>query len=59
MGSHSTTALAMYQAYETDLFRFDQLYRHFCEAADVAEAKSWDVLKKLREQVEACYVTGS
>ncbi len=51
------TALAMYQAYETDLFCFDQLYRHFCEAADVVEAKSWDVLKKLREQVEACYVT--
>ena len=28
----------MYRAYETELFRFDQLYRHFCEAADLAEA---------------------
>lgn len=50
------TAQAMYQAYGTGLFRFDQLYRHFCEAADVVEAKNWDILKKLRDQVEACYV---
>jgi uncharacterized protein (TIGR02687 family) len=49
------SAPAMYQAYETELFRFDQLYRHFCEAADIVEAKNWDLLKKLREQVEACY----
>ncbi|MGD0040779.1 MAG: BREX-1 system phosphatase PglZ type A, partial [Isosphaeraceae bacterium] len=49
------TAEAMYRAYETELFRFDQLYRHFCEAADMVEAKNWDVLKKLREQVESCY----
>ena len=26
----------MYRAYESELFRFDQLYRHFCEYADVA-----------------------
>ena len=31
-------AAAMYRAYESELFRFDQLYRHFCEAADLAEA---------------------
>ena len=49
------TAAATYGAYETELFRFDQLYRHFCESADLAEARHWDVLKKLREQVEACY----
>lgn len=49
------TAESMYRAYESVLFRFDQLYRHFCEAADVVEAKNWDVLKKLREQVESCY----
>ena len=29
--STSTDAAAMYRAYETDLYRFDQLYRHFCE----------------------------
>ncbi|MGA2618059.1 MAG: BREX-1 system phosphatase PglZ type A [Thermoguttaceae bacterium] len=49
------TAEAMYRAYEAELFRFDQLYRHFCEAADIVEVKNWDVLKKLREQVESCY----
>jgi len=47
---------SMYKAYEQTLFRFDQLYRHFCEQADIAEAKIWDVLKKLRADVEACYV---
>lgn len=50
------SASAMYRAYENDLFRFDQLYRHFCESADTAEAHSFDVLKNLREQVEAAYV---
>ena len=49
------TAKAMYAAYETEIYRFDQLYRHFCENADLAEAKSWDVLKKLRAQIEGCY----
>lgn len=49
-------AQTMYHAYERELFRFDQLYRHFCEQADIAEAKIWDVLKKLRTEVEACYV---
>lgn len=49
-------AQAMYHAYERELFRFDQLYRLFCEEADIAEAKIWDVLKKLRLEVEACYV---
>jgi uncharacterized protein (TIGR02687 family) len=54
-GFDGDTAEALYHAYVTDLFRFDQLYRHFCEAADVAETKNWDLLKKLRDQVEAAY----
>lgn len=49
-------ASAMYRAYETDLFRFDQLYRHFCEAADQAEKAGWGVLKSLRADVEKVYV---
>lgn len=48
-------AKAMYRAYETELFRFDQLYRHFCESADYAESEGWGVLKPLRSEVEACY----
>ncbi len=45
-----------YEAYETELFRFDQLYRHFCEAADVVETRGWDLLKELRARIEAVYV---
>ena len=50
------TPPAMYRAYESELYRFDQLYRHFCEAADLAEAKGWNILKPLRDEIEACYV---
>lgn len=49
-------AQAMYHAYVTELFRFDQLYRHFCEFADAGNAEGWDIMKRLREPVEACYV---
>ena len=55
-GFHFATAAAMYRAYETELYQFDQRYRHCCEAADLAESQNWDVLKTLREQVEAVYV---
>lgn len=55
-GFQFDNAPAMYRAYEQELFRFDQLYRQFCEAADAAEAQNWDVLKCLREKVESAYV---
>ncbi len=29
--------------------------RHFCEAADFAEAAGWDILKSLRERIEDVY----
>lgn len=48
-------ALSLYRAYEQDLHRFDQLYRHFCEAADQVEAKGWNILKPLRDEIEPCY----
>lgn len=48
-------ATALYRAYEGELFQFDQLYRHFCEAADHAEAQGWNILKSLRELIEDCY----
>jgi len=48
-------APAMYRAYETELYRFDQLYRHFCEAADSAEAQGWNIVKPLRADIEARY----
>lgn len=46
----------MYRAYETELYRFDQLYRHFCEAADAAEDQGWNIVKPLRDDIEAHYV---
>ena len=49
-------AATMYRAYETELYRFDQLHRHFCEAADTAEAAGWNVVKPLRADIEAHYV---
>jgi uncharacterized protein (TIGR02687 family) len=48
-------ATAMYRAYESDLFRFDQLYRRFCWSADVAGPHTSDLLKPLREDIEATY----
>src|SRR5215510_985728 len=55
-GFHFDTAAAMYRAYETELYTFDQRYRQCCAAADTVESQNWDVLKTLREQVEAVYV---
>jgi uncharacterized protein (TIGR02687 family) len=47
---------SMYAAYESELYRFDQLYRRFCESADMAEAAGWGILKPLRADIEAHYV---
>ena len=56
-GFDSPDASTMYRAYESDLFRFDQLYRHFCEKADLAEAAGWNIVKPLRTDIEAHYET--
>lgn len=45
----------LYELYVGELFRFDQLYRHFCEHADLAESEGWNLLKSLREDIEAVY----
>ena len=54
-GFNYDSPVAIYRAYEQELYRFDQLYRQFCEAADRAEAEQWDILKKLRSDLEASY----
>ncbi|WP_339634548.1 BREX-1 system phosphatase PglZ type A [uncultured Sneathiella sp.] len=46
---------AFFDAYVCELYRFDQLYRHFCDAADTAEAEGWDILKALRDKIEDAY----
>lgn len=47
---------AMYEAYISELYQFDQLYRLFHEAADQVELQGWDILKNLRNLIEDCYV---
>jgi uncharacterized protein (TIGR02687 family) len=42
-----------YEAYTTDFYRFDQLYRRFRESVDQAPS---GVLSTLSDRVEACYV---
>ena len=51
----SNTAEETWKLYTATLYRFDQLYRLFCEAADVAEAQNWDILKDLRSYIEDVY----
>lgn len=41
--------------YREELFRFDQLYRHFHTAADAVEPAGWAVLHGLRETIEQLY----
>ncbi len=57
VGAHlrSHSAAETWKLYTSTLYRFDQLYRLFCEAADVAEAQNWDILKDLRSHIEDVY----
>ncbi len=52
------SAEAHWQNYKSGLYRFDQIYRQFCEQADVVEAETWSVLKPLRDQIELHYGNG-
>jgi uncharacterized protein (TIGR02687 family) len=42
-------------AYQTELFRFDQLYRQINHAADGVEPMGWALLHELRERIESAY----
>lgn len=44
-----------FDQYRDELFRFDQLYRHFHTAADAVEPMGWAVLHELRETIEGVY----
>jgi uncharacterized protein (TIGR02687 family) len=46
---------AAFAQYRNELFRFDQLYRHFHTAADAVEPTGWAVLHGLRETIEGVY----
>jgi uncharacterized protein (TIGR02687 family) len=55
-GFHFDSAKAMYAAYTTDLFRFDQAYRLFNEHADSLFSKGAEILRTLDETIEDLYV---
>ena len=57
-GFSSSSAKELVADYAGQLFRFDQLYRQFCEQADYAESQDWDILKTLRQQIEDAYGNG-
>lgn len=52
------TPEALLEAYHTDLYRFDQLYRTFCANATAAATLGWDLLKEMAGEVEALYDQG-
>ena len=54
-GFSFTDAGAAFTQYRDELFRFDQLYRHFHTAADAVEPTGWAVLHGLRETIEGAY----
>ena len=55
-GFHYPSAQAMYQAYETELFRFDLAYRLFNEAIATLQASSTEILASLAIRIEELYV---
>ena len=57
-GFGNPSASDLWTAYAQDFYRFDQLYRLFCEYADAAEAQGWSVLIPLRDQIEQHYGNG-
>lgn len=48
-------AAAAFQAYRTELFRFDQLYRWFMRASESVEPMGWSLLHELRARMEDAY----
>ncbi len=57
-GFSFASAEACYNAYTNELYRFDQLYRGYHEAADAVYARSPDALSSLTTRVEQDYLNG-
>ncbi len=51
-----SNASAMYQAYKTDLFRFDQSYRRFNQYANVIQNKGHSFFDEIAKLIETTYV---
>lgn len=50
-----SSASAMFKAYCHELFKFDQLYRRFCESEDQIRFEGWTILKTLTDEIEKLY----
>lgn len=55
-GFSFSNATAMYQAYKTDLFRFDQSYRRFNQYANVIQNKGHNFFDEIVKLIETTYV---
>jgi len=44
-----------FRKYVTEFYKFDRLYRVFCENAAYADAKGWAILKEVKERLEDTY----
>lgn len=54
-GFSFVNAAAAVQAYTTELYRFDQLYRAFMRATEAVEPMGWSLLHELRDRMEDAY----
>lgn len=54
-GFHFDNAKAMYSAYTTDIYQFDQAYRLFNEHVHSVLSKGADILRQLDDEVENIY----
>lgn len=54
-GFSFSDALAGFEAYRTDAFRFDQLYRRFMRASEIVEPLGWGLLRSLKDRIEETY----
>jgi len=54
-GFHYDSAKAMYDAYTTELYQFEQSYRLFNEHVHAVLSKGADILRKLDDEVESLY----
>lgn len=54
-GFHFDNAKSMYDAYTTDIYRFDQTYRLFNEHVHPVLSQGADILRQLDDEVESIY----
>jgi uncharacterized protein (TIGR02687 family) len=54
-GLSFASSAAGFSTYQAELYRFDQLYRHFNRATEFVEPMGWAVLHELKQRIEAAY----